>query len=130
MRTKFISTAVGGLVIAALGTAAVADQKLQQVRVEATRIVATDAGRSYAGVPVKNIALSYEVNLDDLDLSTSNGLAAAEKRINTAALAACKEIGSAHPDSMPADVQCANAAARGPLAQLHKAAAATKEAAK
>jgi UrcA family protein len=130
MRAKFLSTAIGGLAIAAFGTAAIADQKFPQVRVEATRIVATDVGRNYAGFPVKNIALSYEVSLDDLDLSTSTGLATAEKRINTAAEAACKEIGSAYPESMPADAKCATATARGPLAQLHKAAAATKQAAK
>ena len=130
MRTMVMGAAIGAAAIIAFCTAAVADQKLQQVRVEATRIVTTDAGRSYAGVPVKNIALSYEVNLDDLDLSTSAGLATAEKRINTAAMAACKEIGSAHPESTPADAQCASAAARGPLAQLHKAGAATKEPAK
>jgi UrcA family protein len=130
MRAILISAAFGGLAIAAVGTAAAADQKLQQVRVEATRIVTTDVGKSYSGVPVTNIALSYEVSLDDLDLSTYEGVAAAEKRINTAAAQACKELGSNHPNATPADAQCAKQAAHPALAKLHQAAATKKAPAK
>ena len=130
MRMILVNAALGGLALAAFGPAIAADQKLEQVRVEATRIVTSDAGKSYSGIPVKNIALSYEVSLDDLDLSTSEGVAAAEKRINAAAIDACKELGSKHPDATPADEKCAKSAARAPLAKLHKAAAATKSPAK
>jgi UrcA family protein len=130
MRTILIGAAVAGLAVAAVGTASAAEQKLEQVRVEATRIVTTDAGMSYSGVPVRNVALSYEVSLDDLDLSTSEGVATAEKRINTAAMDACKEIGSKHPSSTPEDAQCAKQAAHAPLAKLHKAVAASKAPAK
>ena len=123
MRLMINKVAIGGFAIAVFSTAAVADQKLEQVRVEATRIVTTEAGRSYSGVPIRNISLSYEVSLDDLDLATTAGMAAAETRINTAAMEACKEIGGKAPNATPADAQCAKEAARAPLAKLHKAVA-------
>ena len=126
MRMLLTKAAIGGLAIATVSTAAIADQRLEQVRVEASRIVTTDAGKTFAGFPVKNINLSYEVSLDDLDLMTSDGVSTAEKRINNAAAAACKEIGTKAPDSTPADAQCAKTTARKPLAQLHQAIAAAK----
>jgi len=119
-----ISAAAGALATAALGTFAVAQQKMQQIRVEASHNVVTEqTGRTYAGIPIKTMTLSYEVNLDDLDLSTAAGETEAEKRINNAAMAACKEVARVAPSSMPADAECATKAARGPVAQVRAAAA-------
>ena len=123
MRRILSAAGAATFAMAATGGAAAADQKIEQVRVEATRILTTDAGKSYTGFPVKNVSLSYEVNLDDVDLKTANGLATAESRINNAAAAACKEIGTKSPESTPANMECTQDAARGPLAKVRAAAA-------
>jgi UrcA family protein len=118
-------TALAAIVaVGAIGTATAADQKVEQVRVEASKIVSTKAGSTYSGIPVRNISLSYEVSLDDLDLTTSAGLIAAEKRVNNAAAAACKEINKQEPLTAPADDSCAKTAANKAIVQLHVAIAA------
>jgi UrcA family protein len=123
MRT--ITTLAAIVAVGAIGTATAADQKIEQVRVEASKIVSTKAGSTYSGIPVKNISLSYEVSLDDLDLATSAGLIAAEKRVNNAAAAACKEINKQEPLAPPADESCAKTAANKAIAQLHASIAGT-----
>jgi len=115
-----MSALAGGLLAVAAGSYA-AEPKTEQIRVEASRVVEKDAGRSDSGFPVKSYALSYEVNLDDLDLTTTDGYAAAEKRVDNAAVAACKEIGLKHPKSSPDDDACAKNAASDAKARLHKA---------
>jgi UrcA family protein len=116
-----------GLLAVAAGSYA-ANKKTEEVRVEASSIVEKDAGRSDSGFTIKSYNISYEVSLDDLNLTTADGYAAAEKRIDNAAAAACKEIGLKHPKSTPGDDNCAKHAASDAKARLHKAVGAAKAA--
>ena len=121
---KCLIIATVGTLVAFVAGGAVADKRPEQVTVEAARILTTEAGQTYAGIPVKKLSLSYEVSLDDLDLSSSAGVAAAEKRVNNAAQAACKEIGHDSPFSQPSQEACAKAAADRAIAKVHALAAA------
>jgi UrcA family protein len=123
------------VVIAAAGTlgaltgGSLAAEKLGKVTVEASRIVEQDAGRSYGGIPIKSFSFSYEVSLDDLDMTSSAGLAAAEKRVNNAALEACKQINNESTHTFPGNLapsneECAKDAARKAMVKLHQAIAA------
>jgi hypothetical protein len=72
------------------------------------------------------------VSIDDLDVTSKAGLAAAEKRINNAALAACKGINRESTNSStfdsstlsPSDEVCAKEAAHITIVKLHQAIAA------
>jgi UrcA family protein len=72
---------------------------------------AIDGGRSYTGLPILKVSLSYGVNITDLDLATQDGPMALEKRVKDAAKAACQELGQKYPISTPSDKDCARAAA-------------------
>ena len=120
------ATAVGALAVSNPSAAADPD-KLQQVRVETSRIVTTEAGKSYTGLPMSNVSLTYEVSLDDLNLATAAGAATAEKRIQTAAAAACDEIEKAHPSGSLSNAECAKKAAAGPLTKVRAAVAAAQK---
>jgi len=95
-----------------------------EVRVEATRIVsktsATAAIPGPAGFPVKDLSLAYGVSLAGLNLATKSGAAEAEKRVNNAALAACKEIGRQYPDATPSEDECARDAAKRAMVKVHE----------
>jgi UrcA family protein len=109
-----------------------ADQKLGKITVETSRIVEEKAGFTSTGIPLRSFTLSYDVSLGDLDMTSSAGVAAAEKRINNAALEACKQINSESTHLFPADrlspsiEDCAKDAARKAMVKLHQAIAAAK----
>jgi len=126
MNKMLIITAAAGLAAIAAGSFA-ADQKLEKVTVEASGVVKEDAGRTTTGIPIRSYSLSYEVSIDDLDVNSSAGMAAAEKRVNNAALAACKEISREGRNLSPSEEECAKEAARKAIVKLHHdIAAATK----
>jgi len=133
MNKMLIVTAAAGLAAIATGTFA-ADQKLGKVTVEASKIVEQPAGRSYAGFPIKSFSLSYDVSFDDLDMTSKSGLAAAEKRVNTAALEACKQINNESTHMFPTDElspsveACAKDAAKEAMVKVHHAVAAAAKA--
>jgi len=104
-----------------VASVAAAEKTLENVRVETSRIVVAETGRDH-GVPSKSVTLSYEVSIEDLDITTPTGMAAAEKRIQNAATAACEEIGEKYPEATPDVPRCVMAAVRKPLNQLHAAA--------
>jgi UrcA family protein len=121
---KMLATVAVGSFTAFVAASVIADERPQQVRVEASRIVTKQAGQSFDGVPITDISLSYEVSLDDLNLASTAGMSAAEKRINNAAEAACKEISRDRPNATPADATCADKAARAAMIKLREAMAA------
>ena len=101
----------GAIACMLIGGIAVA-QNLEEVKVQASRGIETKiVGRTEHLVPIREVALSYGVSLKDVDLTTSAGAAEAEKRVNDAALVACKEIGRQYPAATPDDSKCAKAAA-------------------
>lgn len=119
--TLFASLACGFVTIAT------AQEQLAEITVQAKRLLSTQqVGRTSSGVPIINISLSYGVSLKDLDVLTPDGMQAADKRINDAALSACQEIGRQYPDATPDDRACAKAAAKKASGELHKRAQAAK----
>ena len=103
-------------------TAAAADTtRIEKIRVEASRSESTKGGYTPSGMPIENVALVYEVDLDDLDLWTASGARTAQERVESAAAADCKELGRVHPGSKPGDKECAKNAAREPLAKVQAA---------
>jgi UrcA family protein len=72
---------------------------------------AIDDVRSYTGIPILKVSLSYGVNIADLDLATQDGPMALEKRVKDAAKAACEELDQKYPPLTSSNEGCAKAAA-------------------
>ncbi len=86
-------------------------QNMEEITVQGTRVLdSKDAGRTTSGIPIRDISLSYGVNVADLDLATQYGPLALEKRVKDAATAACEELGQKYPQSTPSTGECAKAA--------------------
>ncbi len=91
-----------------------------EISVEAMRTTKTTIGQTSSGIPIENVALSYGVSTQGLDLSTDTGKRALEKRVSDAAMAACKELGRQYPGSKPSDSECAKLATDKAIAQIQK----------
>jgi len=101
-----------------LSTSALA--QTPEISVEAMRTTKTTIGHTSSGIPIENVALSYGVSTQGLDLSTDSGKQALEKRVSDAATAACKELGRQYPGSKPSDSECAKLATDKAMAQIQK----------
>jgi UrcA family protein len=130
MNKLLVVIAAAGTLGAFTGGSFAAEQKLGKVTVETSRIVEEKAGLTNTGIPLRSYSLSYEVSLDDLDMTSRAGVAAAEKRVNNAALEACKQINNESTHLFPTDQlspsteDCAKDAARKAMVKLHQAIAA------
>jgi len=106
-------------------------ESVQEVQVQATRTVSKkDVGRSPSGVPIVDLSLSYGVNVADLDLSTHSGAKEAERRVNAAAVAACKELGRQYPGATPNDRDCSKEAAAKAMVTVNQLVADAEKSAK
>jgi UrcA family protein len=130
MKINLRGLTVAGAGFALMGGIAVA-QTLQEITVQATRILSTKAvGRDETtGSPILDISVSYGIKFDDLDLASHYGPIQLEKRVHDAAMDACKEITRQYPDSTPSDVICAKAAADKAMIKVHALVAAAGKAA-
>jgi UrcA family protein len=108
------------------GAAAIAED-LQEVQVQANRIVSSKlVGRSASGVPITEVSVAYRVNLSDLNLGTNSGATEAERRVSTAAAAACKLIARQYPRATPSDRECAKDASDKAMIKVHELVAAAE----
>lgn len=100
----------------------------EQVSVQSTRVLTRPAGRTPSDVPLTDISVSYSVDAAGLDPASPAGAAELARRVDAAALAACRQISSRYPEARPGDSECARGAADRAMAQLrqHHAAAARK----
>lgn len=127
MKTN-LGVIVGIVASALIGSIAVA-QNIEEVTVQATRMLSTKtAGRTASGVPIVDVSLAYGVSTTGLDLASHVGAMELEKRVHDAAMAACKEISKQYPDATPSEADCAKAAAEKAMVRVHEleAAAAKK----
>lgn len=106
---------------------AVDAQNLEEVTVQAKRIVKKVVGRSSTGVPIEDISLSYGVSAAGLDLGSGAGASELERRVKDAATAACEEIGRQYPDATPSDRECARIAADQAMVKARELIAAAKK---
>ena len=97
-----------------VGRSMAMSQPIPEIVVLGTRTVKTHLEKdALTPTPLyKTLSLSYALSIADLDLKTSDGAAAVEKRVNDAALAVCAEIGRQYPESGPDDATCAKLAAK------------------
>jgi UrcA family protein len=103
-------------------------QDTQEVKVEAIRVVSKDAPvRSPIGFPMTDLSLTYGVSLAGLNLATYSGATEAEKRVNAAARAACREIGHQYPDATPGESECTRSAAKNAMVKVHDLVAAAEK---
>jgi UrcA family protein len=116
--------AITGLTLAVVaslvvGTTAYA-AALESVTVTGSRAISeTDVGRTPTGVPIKEVSLSYTVKIGDLDPKTAAGKAEIEKRVTSAAKAACTEIDKlASGPTSPDDATCVRQAVKDAMAKV------------
>jgi UrcA family protein len=98
-----------GLTATMIGGTSVYAGTLETVTVMGSRAVSDEVvGKSRIGADIREVSVSYGVNVADLDLASKAGRAEAEKRVKAAASAACKELDRitfADPTS-PDDANC------------------------
>jgi UrcA family protein len=96
-------------------------QNPAEVKVEATRILSKQTNaRGPTNFPMTDLSLAYGVSLAGLNLGTKSGADEAEKRVNAAAAAACKEIARQYPEATPNENQCAREAAKKAMVQVNE----------
>ena len=82
-----------GLTAIAIGSTSAYAETLETVTVTGSRAVSEKfIGKSSIGADIREVSLSYRVNVADLDLASSAGKAELEKRVKATASAACKEL--------------------------------------
>lgn len=103
MKLSKISVVLGLLVSSIAATAFAADQ-MSEITVEGSRMTKEVVGRSTStGAPIELITLSRHVNYTDLDLTTHSGVTELQKRIDTTAKVACRELDKVFPFSRNSD---------------------------
>ncbi|MBV6418312.1 MAG: hypothetical protein CMLOHMNK_03130 [Steroidobacteraceae bacterium] len=117
--TRRIAITVASALAAGLlaGGVAFADE-VPGVQVQAMRIHKERVMDTSSPFPVDRITLSYHVSAKGLDLKTTAGEKALEKRVEDAASAACREIGRLYPLSEPGDYECSHITAHAAMPQV------------
>jgi UrcA family protein len=129
MKGALRATAAAGAAAACLASGMAYAQQIQEVKVQATRLMSTkSAGRTTSGIPILDVSLSYGVSTEGLDLATNSGATELEGRVRNAAAAACKEIGQRYPDATPSEAQCAKNATAKAMVKVHELVAAAEKA--
>lgn len=107
-----MKVAVGAVASGLVGGIAVAqNQNMDEITVQGTRMVTTKVvGKTYSGIPINDISISYGVIIKGLDLASHAGFMEAEKRVKDVAETACKELGRRYPNGSPSEAECAKAA--------------------
>jgi UrcA family protein len=129
MTRTVIRAAIGILAVTSIGSIALADD-MGSITVQATRIISEKTvGKTSSGIPILDVSLSYGVSAKGIDLASHAGVMELEKRVNDAAVAACKELGEKYPEATPKDKECAKDAAARAMPKVNElvAAAAKKK---
>ncbi len=112
------------LAIGFLGFAAAAEQ-LQEVTVQATRIIKSPGGRTASGIPLVDTALSYGVSYADLNLASHADVTTLQKRVKDVAVKACKQLAQLNPvtETQATEADCTKVASDEALAKVDELAA-------
>ena len=103
-------------------------QAMEVVTVEAVREIIV--GKSPIGAPIKELSIRSRVSYSDLDLTTADGAAALEKRVNDTAVSTCKELKVQIPAEGSTEEKCVKEALDGAAPQVAAAIEAAKKAKK
>ena len=101
-------------------------QAMEVVTVEAVREIIV--GKSPIGAPIKELSIRSRVSYSDLDLTTADGAAALEKRVNDTAVSTCKELKVQIPAEGSTEEKCVKEALDGAAPQVASAIEAAKKA--
>ena len=110
-----------GLSVIAIGSTSAYAGTLETVTVTGSRAVSEKiVGVSSVGADVREVSLSYRVNVADLDLASSAGKTELEKRVKATASAACKELKrlSFGDPTSPDDATCVKKAVDAAMATV------------
>lgn len=129
MSKRLIKIAVGLLAGVSVNAVAIA-QDMGEVVVQAQRVVKKTIGHTASGVPIEDISLSYGVSTKGLDLSSSAGAAELQKRVASAAQAACKELSRQYPSSTTTDAECVKGATDKAMVKVNEMIATAKKSGK
>ncbi len=110
--------------------AAVADNPLPTIRIEATMISKKVIGRSDIGVPLEEVTVTRRVSYADLDLATYSGATALKRRVESAARLACKQLDKLYPLEHAEAPGCIHKAVADADSQVKQAIDAAESAAK
>jgi UrcA family protein len=114
-----------GLVAVTSFAAMASAQTMQDVTIRASRNVVSKAAiPETGGFRVIDVSTSYGVRTSDLDLVSYAGVKTLEKRVNDAAMAACKDISRQYPNATPSEVECAKTATDKAMVEVQQIVAA------
>jgi UrcA family protein len=103
---------------------AIAAEQTAEITVEGSRVTREVVGRSSStGAPIELATLSRHVNYADLDLRSRSGVTELQKRIDTTARVACRELDKVFPLSRNGDStqSCVNKAVKSAMLQAQEA---------
>lgn len=127
MKTSCLTGIAVAVTACGLNCAAAFAQGTGEVQVQATRVPSAKVvGPTTSGIPIVEVSLRYRVSLAGLDLSTKSGADEAERLVNAAAGAACREIGRQYPNATPSDMECVKAASNKAMVRVHELVAAAE----
>lgn len=121
---KLLQAQIIALLAAVSISGSAVGQQADEVTVRARGVERTEFERSSTGVPVVMLTVSYKVSYQDLDLTTTEGMAELTKRIEDAAKHGCREIGLAYRTAQPSDWLCARLATKEAIAEVRQLTAA------
>ncbi|HXY75696.1 MAG TPA: UrcA family protein [Steroidobacteraceae bacterium] len=128
-RIHALPIALAAAVAAMWGAAAVAQQQIPEVNIQANRSVKV-VGTTPSGGKIEQVTLTHRVSYADLDLASSAGAQELTKRIDAAATDGCKQLDTLYPLNPPAagdDQKCIKAAVDSATVQANKAIAAAQQ---
>ncbi len=127
--TRILIKMLTGLCACAAVAGVAMAQDSEEVTVSALRLTHTRVTVTpESGTLVKDVTLSYGVNVDGLDLRTKAGAAELQRQVNDAAAAVCREVGRQFPDSTPDDQDCTRLASNRAMVKANALIAAAQKA--
>lgn len=113
-RASIVALAFG---VFTAGAALAQGSSVSGVTVTAPRVI----GREASGIPIEEVSLSAVVRYSDLDMKTSQGAAALDKRVKETADSICRKLEADYPVGRPNAVACAKEAVAKAAAQVRAA---------
>ena len=124
MSGRFKAIAGVALLVGVFGIAAAAEQ-LQEVTVQAARVVKTAVGHTATGIPIVDASISYGVSYADLNLASHADVVMLQGRVKSAAEKACKQLVQLYPVAEgQSEGDCSKSATDKALAKVDELAAA------
>lgn len=129
MNTRGLLRKLGPALLVAgmcVSTAALADNTLPSIKIEASVVSKKIISMSSSGVPTEEVTVTRRISYADLDLNTHAGTLALKRRVEEAARLACKQLDELYPLEQPAAPSCVKDALTAANSQVDAAIAAAQ----